>query len=213
MQAVLTLRRAIDRLSIYLPVALMGVLALATAWLVRISPRVPDDAGARGSSSQVDYTMSDFSVRTFAADGTLKAEVSGARVRHFPVTDTLEVDQARIRSIDRQGRSTDARAVRALSNGDGTEVQLFGDALVVREAGVGADGQSQPRIEFRGEFLHAFTDTERVISHKPVTMIRGATTASADAFEFDNLERTARFTGRVRATLQPSSATQAPVQP
>jgi hypothetical protein len=39
---------------------------------------------------------------------------------------------------------------------------------------VGPGGKATPQLEFRGEFLHAYLDTERVTSNKPVTLIRGA---------------------------------------
>ena len=56
-------------------------------------------------------------------------------------------------------------------------------------------------IDFRGEFLHAFLATERVRSHLPVTVTRGATEIHADAMEYDNLERVVQLKGRVQATF------------
>ena len=89
-----------------------------------------------------------------------------------------------------------ATARRALANGDASEVQLQGGAHVVRE-GRGAEDA----VDFRGEFLHAFLNTERVRSHLPVTMTRGATEIRADAMEYDNLERVVQLKGRVQATF------------
>ena len=66
--------------------------------------------------------------------GRLKSEVTGADARHFPDTDTLEIDGVRIRSLMTEGRLTTVSAKRALTNSDTSEVQLFGNALVVREA-------------------------------------------------------------------------------
>ena len=42
---------------------------------------------------------------------------------------------------------------------------------------------AQPRMEFRSEFLHAYTKTERVRSDKPVILIRGNDQFTADGFE------------------------------
>lgn len=197
------LRLALDRLSIYLPIILMGVLALGTVWLVRITPQLVAPAPAAPARHEPDYTMQQFSVRTFGPQGALRSEILGELASHFPDTDTLEISKARIRTLDGQSRLTVATASRALSNADGSEVQLFGNATVVREAWTDAQGNQQPRIEFHSEFLHAFTDTQRVVSNRPVTMVRGPTSARADSFEFDNLKRTAQLSGRVRATLTP----------
>jgi lipopolysaccharide export system protein LptC len=58
-------------------------------------------------------------------------------------------------------------------------------------------------MEFRGEFLHAFTQTERVRSNQPVTLIRGDDHFTADAMEYDNVEQVLQMRGRVRGILMP----------
>ena len=150
--------------------------------------------------------MRKFSVKTFDGAGRLKSEVLGTAARHFPDTDTLEIDLVRIRSFNEEGGLTTATARRALTNGDATEVQLFGDARVVREPLISKAGQLQPRMEFRGEFLHAFMDTERVKSHMPVQLIRGKDQFTADTMDFDNLDRVMQLKGRVKGRLVPDAA-------
>ena len=75
-------------------------------------------------------------------------------------------------------------------------------AGVVREADATA-GKTTPRMEYRGEFLHAFMDTEQIKSHKPVELLRGNYRFTADALEFDNVEQVLQLRGRVRGTLVP----------
>jgi lipopolysaccharide export system protein LptC len=199
------LRGAWDRVAIYLPVILMGVLALGTYWLVRNTPAMLGAAEAkRPATHEPDYFMRGFSVKTFDAAGRLKSEVFGSEARHYPDTDTLEIDQPRIRSFSPQGELTVATAQRAISNSDGTEVQLMGDAVVTRQAGTSQGGGSQPKLEFRGEFLHAFLGgTERIKSHKPVTLTRGNDQFTAESLDYDNLDRVMELRGRVRGTLAP----------
>ena len=197
------LRVAWDRLSLYLPILLMGVLALGTYWLVRSAPVFLPAEAERAATHDPDYFMKNFSVKTFDATGRLKSEVTGADARHFPDTDTLEIDQVRIRSFNEQGQLTIATAKRALSNADGSEVQLFGNALVVRDAVVGKAGQTTPRLEFRGEFLHAFMNTEQVKSDKPVQLTRGKDRFTGDSMDYDNLARVMQLRGRVKGLLVP----------
>jgi lipopolysaccharide export system protein LptC len=193
------LRRLSDRLTVWLPVMLMGLLALGTYWLARNAPVFTPPQAQAAPTHDPDYFMRGFSVRTFDPSGRLKSEVVGTEARHYPDTDTLEIDQPRIRSFNERGDITVATARSAISNGDGTEVQLIGDAVVTRAA----DG-TRPRLEFRGEFLHAFLDTERVKSHKPVVLIRGNDRFTADSLEYDNLDRVAELRGRVRGLLLPA---------
>ena len=200
------LRAAWDRVSIYLPIILMGVLALGTYWLVRSTPVFTPPEAPRPPSHEPDYFMKKFTVKTFDASGKLKSEVSGAEAKHFPDTDTLEIEGARIRSFDTQGKLTTVTANRALTNADASEVQLMGNALAVREA---VGGQKPvPRMEFKGEFLHVFMKTEQLKSDKPVTLTRGTDRFVADAMTYDNLKQVIELQGRVRGTLVPSAAPQ-----
>lgn len=200
------LRRGWERITIYLPVILMGVLALGTWWAVRNTPLLAAPEADQPLRHEPDYFMRGFSVKTFDGSGRLKSEIFGVEARHFPDTDTLEIDQVRMRSINKEGRLTTATANRALSNGDGSEVQLFGNAIVVRDEAKDDAGKVIPRLEFRGEFLHAFIDTERVKSHLPVILTRGTDRFTADTLAYDNLDRVADLKGRVRGILTPSAA-------
>lgn len=188
--------RWLDVASAYLPLATMAAFAAATWWLVQNAPRVDVAEPARAARSDPDYEMTGFRIQRFAPDGRLRTEIEGDRLRHFPASDTLEIDGARIRSIDAAGVVTLARARRALSNGDGSEVQLIGDAEVVRAATA-----SEEAVRFQGEFLHALRNVEQVRSHLPVVVTQGETVVRAGGMQYDHLARVVNLTGRVVATL------------
>lgn len=200
------LRQAWERLSIYLPVLLMGLLALGTWWLVRNAPKPLQPAQERVARHEPDYYMRGFSVKNFDATGRLQSEVRGVLAQHYADTDTLEIDQARLRSVNAEGRVTTASADRAVTNSDGSEVQLYGNAVVTREPVARAGRPPLPRLEFHGEFLHAWVNDERVRSDQPVTLKRGADTFTADGMDYDNLDQVMNLRGRVRGTLQPGKA-------
>jgi lipopolysaccharide export system protein LptC len=200
-----------ERISIYLPIILMGVLAMGTYWLARNTPTAGLAEGQRAATHEPDYFMRDFSVKTFDEMGRLKSQVFGSEARHYPDTDTMEIDNPRIRSFNTRGELTVATARRAISNADGSEVQLIGDAVVMRDARGGPPGQERPRMEFRGEFLHAFFNTEQIKSNKPVQLLRGETRFTAESLDFDNLGQVLDLRGRVRATIVPQS--QPPTRP
>ena len=63
-----------------------------------------------------------------------------------------------------------------------------------------------PRLEFQGEFLHAWVNEERVRSDQPVTLKRGADTFTADSMDYDNLDQVLQLNGRVRGVLMPTPA-------
>lgn len=197
--------RVLDRLTMYLPIILMGLLALGTYWLARSTPMPAQPAAERAPTHDPDYFLRGFSVKSFDPAGRLRSEIHGAEARHFPDTDTLEIDQPRIRTYNAAtGALTLASAKRALSNGDGTQVQLIGDAVVTREAMAASASQpARPPLDIRGEFLHAFLDVERVTSDRPVRITRGNDRFEADTLAYDNLDRVLQLRGRVRGVLQP----------
>ncbi len=197
-------RRVFDRLAVYLPLVLMGLMAMTSYWLVRHTPSLSDMEAEAPARHEPDYYMRDFSVKVFESDGRLKSVVVGTEGRHYPDTDTLEIDQPRIRIVNAAGNVTTATAARGLLNGDGSEVQLFQKAVVVREAYVNAQGVSVPRSELQSDFLHFFANTEQVRSHLPVVMVRGSGDRfTGDGMGFDNLGRTMEINGRVRGVLLP----------
>ena len=199
-----------DSMAIYMPLLMMGSLALGTYWLVRNTPIFSAPDVTKEARHEVDYFMHKFTIKNFDEGGQLKSEIYGIEARHFADTDILEIDKVRIRSINPEGLVTTATANRAYANSDGSEVQLTGNALVVREASLGVNGKEAPRLEFRGEFLHAFLNEERVTSHKPVVLIRGTDQFTGDTFAYDNLDQVANLKGRVRGILMPKVATNTP---
>ena len=190
--------RLFDLVSAYLPLVMMAVLAAGTWWLVRNAPTFVAPRAAAPARHEPDYVMTGFVVQRFGADGTLRTQIEGETLRHYPDDDTLEIDAARIRAIGENGTVTTATARRALANRDGSEVQLLGDARVNRPA-----SGKEEAVEFRSEFLHAFRNVEQVRSHLPVVMTQGTNVVRASSMNYDNLSRQVEFTGRASAVFPP----------
>ena len=193
-----------ELLATYLPLLLMGLLALGTWWLVKNTPGpdVPQDAPL--SRQEPDYTMERFVVERFDKDGRLELRMQGEQLRHFADSEIIEVDDARVRAVAADGRITVAQARRAVANGDGSEVQLIGDARV------DSSGPRGEPIQFRGEFLHAFLATERVRSHLPVVVSSEGREFHAAGMDYDHLSGKLQLQGKMRALLQPSAGARKP---
>jgi lipopolysaccharide export system protein LptC len=191
-------RRVGELLVAYLPLLMMLLLALGTWWLVKNTVTTPPAKAERALRPDPDYTMNVFTLERFAADGRLKVRLQGDQLRHYPDTDRIEIDGARVRAIAPDGRVTLAHAERALSNGDGSEVQLIGNANVTSEE---PDGQT---LVVRSEFLHAFLVTERLRTHLPVWVQRGSTELRAAGLRYDHGLQRLDLDGPMRATLPPA---------
>ena len=192
-----------EGLSTYLPLLLMALLASGTWWLVKHTPTDSGSAKAKVVRHEPDYTMRGFSLTRFTPDGKYSVRIEGDVLRHYPDNDQLEIDGARIHAVAPDGRVTRASAKRALANGDASEVQLLGGARV--EAEIGPDD----RLLIESEFLHAHVRFERLRTHLPVRVQRGAAITHASGLEYDHRRGDLRLAGPVRASL-PADAGRTP---
>jgi lipopolysaccharide export system protein LptC len=197
-------RRVRDLLGTYLPLLLMALLALGTWWLVKNTPRPPPATEASAVRREPDYEMREFAITRFAADGRVKVRVEGQLLRHFPDTDRLEILGADIHAVSTEGRTTQASAARALANGDASEWQLSGGARVVTQLPGG-----EP-VEIESEFLHAYMNTARVLTHLPVRVHRGGDVLRAGGLAYDNVTQRLELAGPVRASFAPAARRGAP---
>lgn len=197
------LRRSLERLSVYVPVLLMGLVALASYLLLRSTPLAPVPVVKAAPQHIPTDVMRQFAVRTYGPGGALQSEVFGEEARLYPDDGTVEIDHSRIRSISPQGVVTNALAARTWTNAAQDEFVLTGDAVVVREATVLPSGEKLERLSFQGQHLHVFSAQRRVVSEQPVLLIRGGHRITANQMDYTEhgRERVAVLTGRVRAVL------------
>ena len=197
-------QRLMDAVASYLPVFLMGLLALATWWLVKHTPVPQPERASVPLRHEPDYEMHGFPVQRFAAEGPANSIIEGQVMRHFPDTDTLEIEGVRVTWTDDQGRKTLATARRALSNADGSDVQLMGEAHVVSDPAPDPRTDDAGRVEFRSEFLQVLTQAQRVRTNRPVTLTQGASQLQAGSLHYDHRAGIVELGGRVRGTLAAS---------
>ena len=194
--------RGWEHLSVYLPVALMMLLALGSYLLLQATPEPPKPPPERALVHEPDYFMRRFSVKVFGPDGALASEMYGTEAQHYPDTDTVEIENARVRSFNQYQQLSTATAKQIVANGAGTEFELKGDAVVVRQAGRTNTGQRVSRMEFHGQYLKVSTKPEQVSSDQPVLLIRDNDQITADTLDYKgDTTQVVVLTGRVRAKL------------
>ena len=196
----MTWRRRVEELAMYMPMVLMGVLALGSYSLMRATPEAPKPPPPRVIRHDPTEFMRHFSVRTFAPDGSLRSEVKGQEGRHFPDDDSLEVDEPRIRNLSQSGVRFTAQARQARVNGAHTRAVLTGNAVVIREPAVGS-GTGVPNLEFKGNQLFMDSAINELWSDEPVDVVRGKDRIQADRLIYRDQTQVAEFSGRVRATF------------
>jgi len=198
MSAGQAVRRALDRLTLYLPLLVRAFLAMGSWWLVRSMPDVWGPQTEKTVRKEPDYHLKNFSTQVFDAQGRRVRQVSGDKARHYPQSDELHIDGVRFLAINEEGVEVRATALRGIATGDGERVTLMGRVHVVRPAhGV------TPHIELRGERLVALRNQEQLLSDAPVDILRDNDRFVAQNLDFDMKSGQYQLTGRVRGTLQP----------
>lgn len=192
-----------DRLTGYLPLVFMALLAAATYALLQATPEPSEPKPQRPLSSEPDFFMREFSVRSFAADGRLRTEVFGQEGRHRPDTESIEIDQARVRTFDEKGAVTNASGNLLKSNRDNNQFDLTGNAVVVR-SGVAPSGQAVAPVRFESEYLRIYTEPTRLFSDQPVMIVRGTDRIIAKGLDYSGEQEQVVFQGRVRVELVPN---------
>lgn len=198
------LASAWDKTSIYLPIVLMGFLALVSYWVVSLTPTTDLPKPEQAQSQAPDSVMRDFAIRQFAPNGSLKSELFGREMRRYPYNDTTVVDDTRGVQFALTGRRTSFSAQRLTTNGDQTIYWLEGNVVVIRDAHSTPTG-IEPKVEYRGEALTLYVEQDRLESNKPVTITRGNDRISANSLRYDDNTSVVNMQGRVRALLSPRS--------
>ena len=188
----------IDRFVLALPLLMVAMLALGSYWMVRSAPGVDTGELPRPPDDTPDYLIEGFTVQKFDAKGQLSALLQGASAQRLPDAPWIEIQKFTFRSTDAQGQTKWASADQGLSSPDNNEFQLSGRARMVREAHPAGD---YPRLEIRGDFLHVWTEPEKVESDRPVQLVHGKHRIRADSLHYDGSTRTLQMDGRVQAIL------------
>lgn len=192
--------RVRDLLSTYLPLLLMLLLAAATWWLVRITP-VPGPARSPEAPSQApDYILTDVELVRYRADGSLLARVRGRELRHYPLGDRIELDDARV-VADHPDGDLLAQAQRGFVSEGGTQIRLEGEVLFAREA-----TPSQAAFTVRTSVLEMDTQAGRIWTAAPVRWQQDGTEATAAGFDYEQSSARLQLKGPVRVTMSPAGA-------
>lgn len=199
------------------PLLLAGALAGFTWWLVVSSPDAADGARApepdRGTP---DYELAHARLARFDAQGRLEAVIDGDRMRHYPATQTVQIDAMQLAMRHPDGRRVLAQAREGQwSEGQGL-ASLSGEADVrLADAGVllpasaspGSDDASLERrgaagvTRILGERLELDTRARVLTSQQPVTVLREGSTVRAQTLRHNEPDGLTDLGGRVQGTL------------
>jgi lipopolysaccharide export system protein LptC len=178
---------------------MLAALFLFSVWLVKSVPRQESFQPSAPPSHTADYDFQNFTLKSYEMNGKLKSTIHGVSAQHFQDTMNTEIKQPLV-LIYSKDRVISARGKKAVVNEDGSQVQLMGQTLLKRDDAHPVEDDMQ----ISGEFLHFFVNTDTLVSHLPVHIVRGKNRFKADHLDADNVNQVYQLKGRVHATLVPA---------
>lgn len=194
------------------PVLLAAAAAAFSWWLVSSAPQPETPKAPRADQGTPDYELSQARLARFDPRGRLEAVLDGQRMRHFPATQTLQIDAMQLAMRQPDGRRVLAQA----QSGKWSEVRgqasLAGQADVrLADAGVVPPGfaAEQPQAagvtRIQGERLDLDTRARVLTSSLPVTVQREGSVVLAQRLRHDEASGVTELGGRVQGRLLQSS--------
>lgn len=184
----------------YMPMLMLAVLFLFSVWLVKSVPSQDSFQPPAPPTHNADYDFQNFILKSYEMNGKLKSTIHGVFAQHFQDTMNTEIKLPYV-LVYNNDRVMSVRGKKAIVNEDGSEVQLLGQTLLKRD-----DVHLQEDdMQISGEFLHFFVNTDTLVSHLPVHIVRGKNRFTADNLHADNVNQLYVLKGHVHATLTPAA--------
>jgi lipopolysaccharide export system protein LptC len=186
-----------DRMSLYLPLIMMAVLALGTWWLLQSAPGGALPASeAKPSRGIPDYVMSGFELRRFDEQGQLRARLLGERLSHWSQGDRLHLQGVSLSVWDAAGGSSQASAQQAQTAQSLERIELSGGVRLQQQW-----PDAAPTLQLRGEGLTLRADRAEITSEKPVELEQGRSRIEAARLRLDYRQRVLELSGGVQTRI------------
>lgn len=180
------------------PLALMLALALLTFYLERTVREEESHPALRRHDP--DYMVTNFTATTYDRDGMPLSMLSAARMTHFPDDDTTELVAPRIVQTKPQEARISVSAERGSISGDGEEVFLYDNVVLLRDA----EGE-RPAARLTTSFLHIVRDRSLVRTDREVTIVEDRRSLSGRGMEYNSDSRRFTLQADVRGRFEPKT--------
>ena len=178
------------------PLVLMLSLALLTFYLERIVRE--EDSPPAKRRHDPDYIISNFTTTTYDRDGKPLTVLSAVRMVHFPDDDSTELLAPRIVQTKPKEPRMSVRAERGALSGDGEEVFLYDDVVLVREA-----DEVRPEARLTTSFLHIVRDRSLVRTDREVTIVEDQRSLTGRGMEYNSESRVFELFADVVGRFEP----------
>lgn len=178
------------------PLVLMLALALLTFYLERTVRE--EEGGPSVRRHDPDYVVNNFTATTYDREGVPLSVLSAARMMHYPDDDTTELVAPRIWQTKPKEPHFSVSAERGSLSGDGEEVFLYDNVVLVREADA-----LRPQARLTTSFLHMVRERSLVRTDREVTIVEDRRSLSGRGMEYNSESRQFSLQANVVGRFEP----------
>ncbi|GCB05084.1 LPS export ABC transporter periplasmic protein LptC [Ralstonia sp. SET104] len=183
-----------------LPVLLMAIVCGVTFLLVQVNTPQTDDTANQAKRHVADYTMDGISATALDETGATKYRFNGVHMTHYEDDRTYDVTYPALRVYAPDRPQVTARADLGKMNSDGTIIDLYNNAKVIRAQG--PDARQDPLMTADSTYFQVLLNDDIVRTDKPVELRRGPSIMNANGLTFNNVTRQVQLLGNVRGRIE-----------
>lgn len=180
-------------------VAVLASLAAGTYWLVQRTLPSDADRAPYVKRHVPDYYADDMAISTLSASGLTQYRINAVHMTHFEDDQTTALTMPAVRAFTPDQPEVTATSKRGTLNADMSIVDMYDDALVVRQA-----GPRDPEMRALSEHFQVLVNEDIVRTELPVQLFRGSSVMYGDGMIFNNISRAVQLLGNVHGTIQPA---------
>jgi lipopolysaccharide export system protein LptC len=179
------------------PLLLMLALAALTFWLERT---VREEEGVHPSLRRhdPDYVVDNLTHTRFNVQGLVESTLAAAKMLHYPDDGSTDLVTPRVVQTKPNEPRVTLTADRGTLSQDGEEVFLYGNVLVVRDA-----GPERSETRMRTSFMHVVGAHSVIRTDRDVEITEEDRVLSARGMEYHNDTKELFLRERVRGRFEP----------
>jgi len=179
------------------PLVLMLALAGLTFWLERT---VREEEGLHPSLRRhdPDYIVDNLTHTRFNVQGLVESTLAAAKMLHYPDDDSTDLVTPRMVQTKPNEPRVTLTADRGTLTQDGEEVFLYGNVLLVRDA-----GPERPETRMRTSFMHVVNSHSVMRTDRDVVITEEERVLSGRGMEYRNDTKELFLRERVRGHFEP----------
>ncbi|KFX27507.1 LPS export ABC transporter periplasmic protein LptC [Ralstonia solanacearum] len=183
-----------------LPILLMALVCGVTFLLVQVNTPQTEETASQAKRHVADYTMDGISATALDERGVTKYRFTGVHMNHYEDDLTYDVTFPALRIYAPDHPQVTARADLGKMNGEGTIIDLYDNAKVIRAQG--PDLHQDPLMTADSTYFQVLLNDDVVRTDKPVELHRGPSVMNANGLVFNNVTRQVQLLGNVRGRIE-----------